>query len=82
MIQIYRADKRGNLTEILKGMKAPKLLMLMSNAKQFEEHVQELENHFPGVPSIGCIGGSYGGQEVAAENGEVVILMRNCGKQA
>ena len=75
MKQIYRADKRGNLTEILKEMKAPKLLMLMSNAKQFEEHVQELEKQFPGVPSIGCIGGSYGGQEVVAENGVAVIAM-------
>ena len=73
MKQIYRADKRGNLTEILKGMKAPKLLLLMSNAKQFEEHVQELEKQFPGVPSIGCIGGSYGGQEVVAENGVAVV---------
>ncbi len=31
----------------------------MSNAEQFETHVAELEELYPGVPSIGCIGMSY-----------------------
>ena len=47
----------------------------MSNKEQFEKHVEELEQHFPGVPSIGCIGGSYGGQTVAADNSVAVIAM-------
>ena len=47
----------------------------MSNKEQFEKHVEELEQHFPGVPSIGCIGGSYGGQTVAVDNGVAVIAM-------
>ena len=59
MKQIYRVDKGGNLAQALSGITAPKLLLLMSNKEQFEKHVEELEQHFPGVPSIGCIGGSY-----------------------
>lgn len=47
----------------------------MSNKGQFEQHVEELEEHFPGVPSIGCIGGSYGGQTVVAENGVAVVAL-------
>ena len=64
MKQIYRVDKSGNLAQAISEITAPKLLLLMSNNEQFEQHVEELERHFPGVPSIGCIGGSYGGQTV------------------
>ena len=69
MKQIYRVDKGGNLAQALSQINAPKLLLLMSNSEQFEQHVEELERYFPGVPSIGCIGGSYGGQTVVADNG-------------
>lgn len=64
MKQIYGMSKGGNLREALVGINDPKLLFLMSNAKQFEEHVEELEKLYPGVPSIGCIGGSYSTQVV------------------
>ena len=73
MKQICGMDKGGNLKEALRGISAPKLLLLMSNAKQFEQHVEELEKQFPGVPSIGCIGGSYNGQTVQAEGGVTVV---------
>lgn len=66
-------DKGGNLKEALRAISAPKLLLLMSNAKQFEQHVEELEKQFPGVPSIGCIGGSYSGQIVQADGGVAVV---------
>lgn len=66
-------DKGGNLKEALRAINAPKLLLLMSNAKQFEHHVEELEKQFPGVPSIGCIGGSYNGQTVQADGGVTVV---------
>lgn len=75
MKQIYGMDKGGNLKEALKGISAPKLLLLMSNAKQFEQHVEELEKAFPGVPSIGCIGGSYSGQTVQADDGVAVVAL-------
>ena len=50
---------RGNLEEALQGLYSPQFIMLLSNADQFEDHVQALERRFPGVPSIGCIGMSY-----------------------
>ena len=40
------------------------LKKFMSNGDQFEEHVKKLEDLFPGVPSIGCIGMSYDTQVV------------------
>ena len=73
MKQICGMDKGGNLKEALSAISAPKLLLLMSNAKQFEQHVEELEKQFPGVPSIGCIGGSYSGQTVQADGGVTVV---------
>ena len=75
MKQIYGMDKGGNLKRALKGISAPKLLLLMSNAKQFEQHVEELEKQFPGVPSIGCIGGSYSGQTVQNGDGVAVVAL-------
>ena len=45
--------------------------MLLSNQTQFEQHVRELEQLFPGVPSIGCIGMSYDTKVV--ENGVGLI---------
>ena len=59
MKQIYKSSRSGSLNEALSGISAPNLLILMSNEKQFDQHVAELEKAFPGVPSIGCIGTSY-----------------------
>lgn len=59
MKQYFGMSQTGNLKEAAQGVHAPGLLILMSNADQFEAHVTELESLFPGVPSIGCIGMSY-----------------------
>ena len=59
MKQFYGMSPRGNLEEALQGLYSPQFIMLLSNADQFEDHVQALERRFPGVPSIGCIGMSY-----------------------
>ncbi len=59
MRQIFGKSHNGNLKEAVRGISNPQLLMLMSNSDQFEAHVKELEEIFPGVPSIGCIGMSY-----------------------
>lgn len=67
MKQIYGMSKNGNLSEAVRGISDPKLLFLLSNAGQFEQHVKELEERFPGVPSIGCIGGSYDTSQVIQE---------------
>ena len=59
MVQYFGMSQTGKLEEAVKGLTRPKLIMLMSNGKQFEKHVAELERRFPKVPSIGCIGMSY-----------------------
>jgi hypothetical protein len=71
MKQFYGMSQRGNLDEALQGLSHPQLIMLLSNKEQFERHVAELEERFPGVPSIGCIGMCY--QTGIVENGVGVI---------
>ncbi len=71
MKQFFGMSRNGNLKEALQGLRAPQLILLMSNQSQFESHVRELEELFPGVPSIGCIGMSYDTRVV--ENGVGVI---------
>ncbi len=71
MKQFFGMSQSGRLEEALRGLKNPQFLMLLSNDRQFEEHVKALEKHYPGVPSIGCIGMSY--SSVMAEKGVGVI---------
>ncbi len=55
----YGSSATGALKEALKGITAPKLLVMTSTAALFDTHVKELEAAFPGVPSIGCIAMGY-----------------------
>ena len=55
----YAESKNGNLQEALRGIRSPQLIIMMSNADQFDQHVAQLEELMPGVPSIGCIAMSY-----------------------
>lgn len=59
MKQFFGMSQSGNIKEAVRGLRTPQLLMLFSNGDQFEAHVRELEELYPGVPSIGCIGMSY-----------------------
>lgn len=59
MKQFFGKSQNGNLREAVRGLDRPKLIMLMSNNEQFDAHVRELEELYPQVPSIGCIGMSY-----------------------
>lgn len=70
--QFFGISKQGCLKDALQGMTLPKLIMLFSNEKQFEGHVHELEELYPGIPSIGCICSSYGDEEVV-ENGVGIV---------
>ena len=74
MRQFFGMSRRGNLREAVSGLVMPQMLLLMSNERQFEEHVRELEALFPGVPSIGCIGMSYDTQVVEDGVGVVAFL--------
>lgn len=59
MKQFFGMSQSGNLHEAVQGLQNPQLIMLLSNAEQFEKHVAELEKLYPKIPSIGCIGMSY-----------------------
>lgn len=59
MKQFFGNSHRGDLKEAVKGLNNPALILLLSNQQQFDSHVKELEQIFPNVPSIGCIGMSY-----------------------
>ena len=64
MKQFFGKSQSGDLQEAVRGLTAPGMIMLMSSADRFEEHVAQLEALFPGVPSIGCIGMCYDNQVV------------------
>lgn len=59
MRQFFGRSQSGNLQEAVYGLQNPQLIMLLSNSDQFEAHVKKLEELYPQVPSIGCIGMSY-----------------------
>ncbi|MCI8949617.1 MAG: hypothetical protein HFG49_06170 [Lachnospiraceae bacterium] len=59
MRQFFGMSQSGNLAEATRGLGRPQFIMLLSNDTQFEAHVKELEELYPGIPSIGCIGMSY-----------------------
>lgn len=69
--QFFGMSQHGDLREALRGLNSPQLIMLLSNDRQFEAHVKELQELFPDTPSIGCIGMAYDTRIV--ENGVAVI---------
>lgn len=71
MKQFFGMSQRGDLREAVRGLSRPQLILLMSNNSQFEKHVKELEELYPQVPSIGCIGMCYDTR--VAENGVGVV---------
>ena len=59
----YHYDTSGNLTKVTENITQPDALILLTTAELLESHVAELEKAFPGVPSIGGIGMSYGSHD-------------------
>ena len=59
MKMFYGTSASGNVSDALKGVTSPKLLIMTSPADLFEKNVAQLEKAFPGVPSIGCIAMGY-----------------------
>lgn len=59
MKQFFGMNQSGNLQEAVRGLHNPQFIMLSSNNDQFEAHVKKLEELYPQIPSIGCIGMSY-----------------------
>ena len=52
----------GNLREAVSGINNPDLLVMISNKSQFEQHVKELAELYPNVPSIATTGHFYDSQ--------------------
>ncbi len=74
MRQFFGMSQQGDLRAAVSGLNNPQLIMLMSNSRQFEEHVKELEKLYPQVPSIGCIGMCYDTRVVEHGVGVVAFL--------
>ncbi len=74
MRQFFGKSQSGDLKEAVRGLQNPQLVMLISNQEQFEGHVKKLEELFPKVPSIGCIGMAYG--RAMVERGVSVIAFQ------
>ncbi len=49
----------GNVSEAVRGLSNPQLILFTVDADHFEACVNEIAKLFPSVPSIGCIGRSY-----------------------
>lgn len=81
MKQQYGMSQDGSLSDAVSGIQAPSALILMTTEDNFEKHVAELENLFPGIPSIGGIGMSYGGTQTN-ETGVTVIALYDAAVRA
>lgn len=69
MKQFIGTSTKGNLDEAVQGLSNPELLILcVSDKDRFQDLVEQLEQKFPNVPSIGCVGQSYGQTQIL-ENG-------------
>lgn len=74
MKQVYGMSVSGNLSDAIKGISNPSALLFITSAENLEKHAQELEEAFPGIPSIGAVGHSYGDTNTN-ENGVTVIAL-------
>ena len=72
MKQFFGNNHRGDLKEAVKGLNKADFIMLLSNQEQFESHVKLLQQLYPQVPSMGCIGMSYNSRDIE-EKGVGVI---------
>ncbi|MBQ8947730.1 MAG: FIST C-terminal domain-containing protein [Lachnospiraceae bacterium] len=73
MKEVYAKSDSGNLKEALRGITSPDALIMISNGKQFEQHVKELQEAFPNVPSIAGTGYFYG--KTVREGGVGIIAL-------
>ena len=77
MQQIMGGSKTGNLQEAVREIKDPAfLIMIVSDKNVFEEKVKQLEQLYPGVPSMSCVGQGYV-NEAVYEQGVIVTAFKN-----
>lgn len=74
---VFGSSKNGNVTEALRSVKAPEaILFIVSDEKQLADAAQQIEQAFPGVPSIGGVGQAYAGKETV-DQGISIIGMQD-----
>ena len=72
MEEFIGISSRGDIDEALRGLGDPKLIiMTVGDEKLFREAAVKLNDRFPDVPSIGCVGQAYGNNSVV-ENGIII----------
>lgn len=52
----------GNLSEAVRGLVSPKLIIMTCSDEKFDACVAELEQKYPGIPSISCVAMGYDSQ--------------------
>ena len=59
MKMFYGKNQSGNVKEAVRGLSSPKLIAFTCSEDGFDKAVDEIEQLYPGVPSIGCVGMGY-----------------------
>lgn len=78
MKEFVGTSRNGDLKEAVRGLSSPKLILYcVSEKDSFGKVVAELEQLYPGVPSMGCVGESYG-EKVVLEKG--ILVTGFCGE--
>lgn len=77
MKQFIGISKSCDLKEAVRGLDSPNLILLCVSEKDlFQSKVEELEQLYPEVPSIGCVGQSYAGTQVLEKG---ILVTAFCG---
>ncbi len=59
MKMFYGKNQSSNVKEAVRGLSSPKLIVFTCSEDGFDKAVDEIEQLYPGVPSIGCVGMGY-----------------------
>ena len=59
MKMFYGKSASCNVKEAVNGLNNLKLIVFTCSADGFDKAVSDIEQLFPGIPSIGCIGMGY-----------------------
>ncbi|WP_034444088.1 FIST signal transduction protein [Butyrivibrio sp. AE2032] len=59
MKMFYGKDPSCNVSAAVSGLSAPKLIVFTCSEEGFDKAVADIEQRYPGVPSIGCVGMGY-----------------------
>ena len=74
---VFGSSKTGNVAEALQAIQSPEaLLFIVSDESMLADAAAQIEQVFPGVPSIGGVGQSYAGK-VTVDQGISVIGMKD-----